>query len=183
MKKIIITSLALLFPAISYAATAPIVTVVNHVPSGTTSKRTVIRIPVGQSVTLAKAKPAAALLQEQDSNGNVTQSAVAVIKPLFVEHISTAPSEAGQSGKGAVVTVSYTFNYTLDAVKTNASGTQQATIQATKSYTNTVTKNVPYGQVETVNITLPPQQTAGSDATLRKLFPEGIFLTISANKQ
>lgn len=181
MKKLLLASAILLVPAFSYAATIPTVVVVNHTPSGTTSHTTIVKIPVGQAVTLVKAAPAAALMQKQDKSGQVTEATAAVVKPLFIEHIETMPNKDAQHAKSVIVKVTYTFNYRLGVAKSDASGNQQAVLQKENTYTNTVTKTVPYGQVETVKLTLPPSAT-GSDETLKDIFSNDMFLTISANK-
>lgn len=176
MKKIVITGIALLFPALSYAATTPTVVVVNHVASDNGTKNTVIQIPVGQAVTLAKAAPGAALIQTHDEAGQVTQSTAAVVKPLFIEHITTM-----QARHGVSVTVTYTYNYTLGLMQSDESGQKTAVTQKQNAYTRTVTKDIPYGQVETVQLSLPPS-AAGYDEIMHKLFPLDMFLTISATK-
>lgn len=181
MKKLLLVGAALLVPTLSYAAKAPNVVVVNHVPSGATSNTTVVKIPVGHEVTLIKAAPAAALIQEQTKSGEVTSATAAVIKPLFVEHITTMPGNGAQNKKNVIVKVTYTFNYSLGVAKTDEAGNQQAVVRKENTYTNTVIKTVPYGQVETVNLTLPPATTAADD-TMDKIFPKNMFLTISANK-
>lgn len=181
MKKLLLASAAMLVPALSYAATVPTVVVVNHIPSGATSHTTVVKIPLGQAVTLVKAAPAAALLQEQDKSGQVTEATAAVVKPLFIEHIETMSNKDAPKGKSVIVKVTYTFNYSLGVAKSNASGNQQAVVQKENTYTNAVIKTIPYGQVETVELTLPPS-TTGADETMNKLFPNDMFLTISASK-
>lgn len=181
MKKLLIACAALLVPTFSYAAKVPTVVVVNHIPAGVTSNTTIVKIPVGQAATLIKAAPAAALIQEQNKSGKVTSTTTAVVKPLFVEQITTMPGKDAQSKKDVIVKVTYTFNYRIGVAKTDASGNQQAVLQKENTYTNTVIKTVPYGQVETLELTLPPA-AAVSDDTMNKIFPSDMFLTISANR-
>ena len=181
MKKIILTSVALMFPAFSYASSLPTVVVVNHSISSGADKTMIVKIPVGQTAILVRTAPTAALVQEHDDNGQVTQSATSVIKPLFVEHIATMPGKTAQGKRDVVVTVTYSFNYALGITKTDASGNQVAVLQKQNTYSNTVTTNVPYGHVEIVNLTLPPY-SAANDMVMQKLFPSQMFLTISASK-
>ena len=181
MNKFLLTSITLLFPTISYAATVPTVVVVNHAPPDATSGNMIVQIPVGKDVTLVKASYAASLVQSHDEAGQVTQTTGAVIKPLFVEHISTMPGKTAQGAKDVVVKITYTFNYTLGMAQNNQTDSQKTIIQKQNSYTNTVTTHVPYGQVESVSLGLPPH-AAGQDEVMDKLFPADILLTISATK-
>lgn len=176
MNKFLITGIAVLFPALSYAATVPTVVVVNHITTDAGVKNTVIKIPAGQEVTLVKAAPGASLVQTHDDDGQVTQATAAVIKPLFVEHIATTPAQGS-----VIVTVTYTYNYKLGLVQTNDSGDKTAITQKQNTYTRTVTENIPYGRVKTVQLSLPPT-SAGYDEVMRKLFPWQTVLTISSGK-
>lgn len=181
MNKVLLTSVALLFPAFSYAASPPSVLVVNHAAPGTTSKNTIVKIPVGQDAVLVRASASTSLVQERDESGKVLQVTGAVVKPLFVEHISTMPDKTAPSGKNVVVKVTYTFNYALGVAQGPETGSPQTVIKKENSYTNTVTAHVPYGKVESVSLTLPPGVTA-NDEVMAKLFPSDILLTISASK-
>lgn len=181
MNKVLLTSVALLLPTFAYAAKVPTVVVVNHAPSGATSDNVIIKIPVGQNATLVKSSASGSLVQEHDESGNVLQATSAVIKPLFIEHISTMPGKTAQGSKDVDIKITYTFNYTLGVVQSNETSSQQTVVQKQNSYTNTVTAHVPYGQVDSVSLTLPPHVT-GNDEVMNKLFPAGILLTISATK-
>lgn len=181
MNKVLLTSVALLLPTFSYAATMPTVVVVNHAPSGKASKNMIVKIPVGQSATLVRSSSAAALVQLHNESSQVVQTTGTVVKPLFVEHISTMPGKTAQGAKDVVVKVTYTFNYTLGVAQSNETGSPQTVVQKQNSYTNTVTTNVPYGHVESVSLTLPPN-VAGQDEVMDKLFPANILLTVSASK-
>lgn len=176
MKKFLIAGVACLFPALGFAATIPTVVVVNQEITGTVIKKTIYKIPVGQAITLSRAAPGAALLQDHDDNGQVTQSTAAVVKPLFVEHISTTKAD-----HGATVTITYTYNYKLGVAQTDVANDQTAVIQKENTYSRSVTKDVPYGQVATVTMALPPAQP-GNDKILHDLFPATMVLTISAGK-
>lgn len=181
MKKIILTSVAFMFPAFCYASALPSVVVVNHGISSDTSKTLIVRIPVGQGALLVRTTPSAALVQDHNASGQVTQSTASVVKPLFVEHITTMPDKTAQGKNNVKVTVTYSFNYTLGVSKSGASGNQEAVLQKENTYTNTVTTSIPYGQVEIVNLSMPPH-AAMYDAIMRNLFPSQMFLTISATK-
>lgn len=181
MNKVLLTSFALLLPSFAYAATVPTVVVVNHAPPNTPAGNTIVEIPVGQAATLVRASSAASLVKAHNESGKVVQATGAVIKPLFVEHISTMPGKAAQGAKEAIVKITYTFNYTLGLTQTDATNNQKTIVQKQNSYTNTVTTHVPYGQVESVSLTLPPHVT-GTDDVMDKLFPSDILLTISATK-
>lgn len=180
MKKFALATIGLLLPAFAHATTVPTVIVVSHVMAGDKVKNKVVKIPVGQALTLTRMTPATALVQEKNEKGEVTNSTAAVVKPLFIEHIATMPGTTAQGKQGVAVTVTYTFNYVLGVAKADASSGQQAVARKENSYTRTVTTSIPYGQVETVNLSLPPKQ-AGDDM-MRKLFPSEMFLTISANQ-
>lgn len=180
MKKFALTALALFLPTFAHATTPPTIIVVNHVMAGDTLQNKVVKIPVGQTLTLTRMTPATALVQEQNEEGEVTKATAAMVKPLFIEHIVTMPGTMAQGKQDVAVTVTYTFNYVLGVAKTDVSNGKEAVARKENSYTKTVTVNIPYGQVETVNLTLPPKQAG--DEMMRKLFPSEMFLTISANR-
>ena len=176
MNKFLIAGVACLFPTLSFAATIPSVVVVNQEITGTVIKKTVYQIPLGQGITLSRAAPGASLLQDHDDNGQVTQSTAAVVKPLFVEHISTMKGD-----HGAIVTITYTYNYKLGVAQTDVTNNQTTIVQKENTYSRSVTKDVPYGQVATVRMALPPVQP-GYDKVLHDLFPATMVLTISSGK-